>query len=222
MKAFIVALLVGACAARTKLMGYSNEDTPRTITGSNGIFDIAYTYNFEATYGTAFDAGVNADDTDVYYESYGLNFDAYMTTSFEFNIAGLTTYTVGLDLNLLNVTPYRQVISYTTPGALLSGNKASFDIAAAGEYDLNFLEVTTTSTMGMMTISKSIADYLVTVFSGAADATLIAPAFADFTLSTAAFDETYLSWSLAKQFGFDTATWYGTQQYYAASLFGTI
>lgn len=55
--AFAAALLLGLVAARTKLMGYDNT---RVITGSNGIFDISYSYDFEATYGTKYNTEVDA------------------------------------------------------------------------------------------------------------------------------------------------------------------
>lgn len=222
MKAFAALLLVGFAAARTKLMGYTNEDTPRIITGSNGIFDVSYTYNFEATYGTVFEASVDASDADINHESYAFNFDAYMTTAFTFDIAGIYTYKFGVSVDLLDVTPYRQIVSYVNPIAVIEGTK-SFDVGASGQYDLYFAEVTTTSTHNTMVFTKSIADYLETVFAGSADATLAVPSMDDFELSdTDALDNTYYNWNAAEQFSFDSSSWYGTQQIWSASIKGTI
>lgn len=223
MKTIFALLLVGFAAARSKLMAYTNEDTPRIITGDNGIFDISYTYSFEATYGTAFSAEVDADDSDIYHDAYSFNFDASMSTAFTFDVAGLFTHKIEVDVTLLDVTPYRQIISYVNPAALLAGTKTTFDIGASGEYDLYFGEISTSSTQGVMTITKSIADYLVSVFSGATDATLIAPSFADFEISESdSYTESYLGFTFAEEFGFDSSSWYGTQELWTASIFGTI
>ena len=212
MKAFaLAALLLGVVAARVKLMGYSNELTPRIITGSNGIFDIQYTYNFETTYGVKFNAEVDSTDSDINKESYALNMDAYIDIDFELNFLGLYKQNIGVTFDILDITPYRQVVSYVNPEALLWGSKTNLDVTLSGEYDLFFGEITTTSTMHMLEVSKSIVDLAI---AGSSIVDYI-PMMSDFAVNADGIEttETYLSWSAASLVD-PSGTWYGNQEYW--------
>lgn len=217
--ALVSALLLGLAAARNTLMSFTNT---RIITGSNGIFDISYKYNFESTYGTAYNVQTNAVKPYLIEQSYELNFDTFATVAFTFNIAGLFTLECEVDADLLDVTPYRQWVSFVRPDAILYGDAAAFDLTLSAEREVSIGQVVLTHTPDTQVFAKSIYDWTYNFITQSTATTVpdVLPASADWGLQglDIAITDTYYGFDLASTLGFDTAIWYGLQQWYTVSL----
>ncbi len=218
MKSIFAALLVGFVAARTKLMAIDDE----VVLGNADYFTATLAYEAEATYGTVFDQGVDSVDDEINYASYAFNVDATADASVTFEIAGIYKQSFTFTVDILDVTPYRQIIEWVNPEALIFGSKTSLGVGAIGEYDLYFLETSTTYGANAFIFSKSIADYFDSMIQGATDSTLIVPEAADFAYADddITADSTYLTYDVVEAFNVDTttSTWYGTQTIWSASV----
>lgn len=122
----------------------------------------------------------------------------------------MATYKIGGSLDLIDISPYRQILSYTKPEAYLMGKAANIDLTLAGEYSLKFLELTFKSTYNLAQLSKSFADFIEAwATTGTPDYTLIIPAVADFEVDAdneVEIEEDLLAWSPIDS---AVSTWYG-------------
>ena len=119
-------------------------------------------------YQAIYEAGNDPVDYRFHFEAYGLR--AWMNTSFTFDVELLNFYrrSITLSLNVFDITPYKQTISYFRPEFYLKDtvfdqdNKRPdyFDIKLIGSYSVNFLQLRTFVSENAKTIRYSLADVL--------------------------------------------------------------
>lgn len=158
-------------------------------------------------------------DGDLYYEAYGLNIDAALDLAVKLEVLSFYVIEETYTFTILDLTPYKQYLTWVRPEAILMGNKPGFDIQVKGEYDLHFLEVKAATNQDAKVFDKSFYDYFANLISGTFVWTDILPfMWADFSYAGQdTFDDPIVAWTPSALIDVSN-TWYGTHTIWKAQL----
>ena len=208
-----VAVLLGLASAKTNLKSISGD-----YSTSTGMVDPYFSWEFALDYSTVYDSGLDSTSDFIVYESYGINAASSASVSFGLDFFGAYKYGMEIAITLFDITPYRQIIQWVNPIALLNGAATQFDIGLRGEYDVYLAEIQLTHLQSMWQFSYDLADWFQTTVQGTTTAADLVPTSSNWSFDDDDFDSSIFSFTLADYVG----AWYGSQSYYQTSLSGYI
>ena len=99
--------------------------------------DSGYNFIYKSDQGTKWNLSLK----NYFWESYTFELFGNLQLQFTFEILGVYKDVYTVNLILFDFFPYRQIIGWTDPFAVIKGAVAGFDFQVAGEYELKFLEI---------------------------------------------------------------------------------
>ena len=213
--------LLGLVASKTMV---SQQTFTSGSLGWGSMFSVDATATIDAGYHTAYDSGYGLKSNfalvNYYFESYGFELFATSVLSINFQVLDVYSINYNLDLVLLDVVPYRAVVAWTDPFAVLSGAVTGFDMQVSGEYELHFLEVNPNVNQNALVTAVSLVSYLENLIATPSTYLDFLPLAPSWSFTTNSFyfydqDSNINLVSTLNSLGLDATAWYGEHQWWS-------
>ena len=176
----------------------------------------------DLAFSTVYEAGNNEEDPKWHDEAYGLR--VWLNTSFVFDIELFNFYKrqIHLTVNVFDITPYKQIISWYRPEHYLAETvfdkdnqkEDFFDVKLIGTYSVSLLELRTAITENAKTLKYSLIDVLENPDTAKPYPDSVADAKASLAFNgkyDSEYEDDFLNIDFLKVFGIDlyTSKYYG-------------